>query len=405
MSMSPEELFRQREERIQNALRLRKSDQTPIILVFGSFAARYAGISRRDEGYDLERSYEANFEATIDFQPDMASVPITFGSILKRLNSSAYGLPDDYGYQYAEREYMKAQEYDAFLFDPSDYLIRCHWPRTMAKTAVFGHMPPLRTLISYSFALSTGLAPLATSQGIEVLEALKEAGEESVRVAAALQTFRERLAAAGFPMFYCSGTQAPFDILGSYFRGTKGILTDMYRRPHKLSAACEKLLAIMLETAVPAAKASGNPRVFIPLHKGSDNFMSLEQFRRFYWPTLRQLLTALIEEGLTPVLLAEGPYDSRLKTMKDVPEGKLIYWFENVDMERAAAVLRDRVCIMGNVPMSLLASGTVEQVKQYCRRLLALFPDGGYIMSAAGALDDSRIDNVRALVDFARLGL
>jgi uroporphyrinogen-III decarboxylase len=408
MTKTPNELYKEREQRVLDALMLRKPDRAPVIVLFGSFAARRAGISGKDELYDLEKSYEANLKATLEFEPEMASAPLTFGSILealdyKQLMWPGYGLPDDYGYQYVEGEYMKAEEYDAFLYDPSDYVMRSHWPRTLGKMAVFSQLPPIRTLISYFFGLTSGFIPLATPQGIEALEALRKAGEESAKALGALQKFVGRLAEAGFPMLFASGTQAPFDTLGDYFRGTKGVFLDMYREPGKLVAACEKLLPIMLETAVPAAKASGNPRVFIPLHKGSDNFMSLDQFKRFYWPTLRELLRALIREGLNPILLVEGPYNSRLDIIKDVPEGKIIYWFENVDMVKAKAVLGGKACIMGGVPMSLLATGTAEQVRNYCRKLLhSVGRDGGYIMSSAAVLDDAKPENVRALIDCAR---
>jgi uroporphyrinogen-III decarboxylase len=408
MVKTPAEFYRAREQRVTDALMLRKPDRVPVIVLFGSFASRYAGISRKDELYDLERSYEANLKATLDFEPEMASAPLTFGSILesldyKQMKWPGYGLPDEYGYQYVEGEYMRPEEYDAFLYDPSDYVMRSHWPRTLGKMAAFSKLPPIRTLISYFFGLTSGFIPLAMPQGIEALEALRKAGEESAKALGALQRFVSRLAEDGFPMLFASGTQAPFDTLGDYFRGTKGILVDMYREPEKLAAACEKILPIMLETAVPAAKMSGNPRVFIPLHKGSDNFMSLDQFKRFYWPTLRELLVALVREGLNPVVLVEGPYTSRLETIKDVPEGKIIYWFENVDMAKAKTILGGKVCIMGNVPMSLLATGTVAQVKEYCTKLLNLFGrDGGYIMSSAAVLDDAKFENVRALIDSTR---
>ncbi len=408
MTKTALQLYQEREQRVLDALALKKPSQIPAVILFGAFASRYAGISRKDELYDLEKSYEANLKATLDFKPDMASAPLTFGSVLetldyKQLQWSGYGLPDDYGYQYVEGEYMKAEEYDAFLFDPSDYLIRKYWPRTLGKLGILGQLPPIRTIMSYFFGLTSGFIPLASPQGIEALEALRKAGEESAKSLAALQGFVGKLAQAGFPMFFASGTQAPFDTLGDYFRGTRGILLDMYRRPDKLTAACEKLLPIMLETAVPAAKMSGNPRVLIPLHKGSDNFMSLEQFKRFYWPTLRELLLALVRENLTPVLLVEGPYHSRLDTIADVPEGKIIYWFENVDMLQAKAILGGKVCIMGNVPMSLLSTGTVDQVRHYCKKLLdSVGRDGGYIMSAGAVLDEARIENVQALMDCTR---
>ena len=204
-------------------------------------------------------------------------------------------------------------------------------------------------------------------------------------------------------MFFASGTEAPFDALGDFFRGTKGVVLDMYRRPEKVMAACEKLLPIMLESAIPAAKASGNPRVFIPLHKGSDNFMSLDQYQRFYWPTLRELLLALVKEGLTPVVLVEGPYNSRLETIRDIPEGKIVYWFEHVDIAKAKAIVGQRACIMGDVPMSLLSTGTVDQVKEYCKRLIdTAGENGGFIMSSAANLDDAKVENAKALIEFTR---
>jgi uroporphyrinogen-III decarboxylase len=131
--------------------------------------------------------------------------------------------------------------------------------------------------------------------------------------------------------------------------------------------------------------------------------MSLEQFKRFYWPTLRELLLGLIREGLTPVVLVEGRYASRLETIRDVPEGKIIYWFENVDMAEAKAILGQKVCIMGDVPMSLLSTGSVDQVKEYCQRLMdTAGKNGGFILSSAANLDDVKPDNARALIDCAR---
>lgn len=405
---TPQESYRDREKRVLDALTLGKPDRIPIVLLFGAFASNHAGITREEELYDLEKSYGANLKATLDFEPDMTSAPLTFGSVLesldyKQLKWSGHNLPDTSGYQYVEGEYMKAEEYDAFLYDPSDFIMRLYWPRIMGRLSVFGHLPPVRSLVSYFFGLTSGFMPFSTPGGTEALEALRKAGEESVKSLAALQDYVGKVTAAGFPMFFASGTQAPFDTLGDYFRGTKGIVLDMYRNPEKVTAACEKLLPMMLDAAVPAAKMSRNPRVFIPLHKGSDNLMSLDQFRRFYWPTFRELLVALVHEGLNPVVLVEGSYNSRLDIIKDVPEGKIVYWFENVDMAQAKRILGGKVCIMGNVPMSLLATGTVGQVEKCCKTLLdTLGRDGGYIMSSAAVLEDAKVENVRAMIDVTR---
>jgi hypothetical protein len=408
MAQTAQELYREREQRVLDAIALKKPDRVPVIPLFGAFASAYAGISRREELYDMEKSYDANLRATLDLQPDMASAPLTFGAALesldyRQLKWAGYGLPDHLGYQFVEGEYMKPEEYDAFLFDPSDFNVRTYWPRILGKAGAFSQLPPLRSMMSYFAGLATGFTAFGTPDGIELLDALRRAGEASMMMSSALQNYARNLAAAGFPMFFAAGTEAPFDALGDFYRGTKGIVLDLYRRPQKVIAACEKLLPVMLESAVPAAKASGNPRVFIPLHKGSDNFMSLDQFKKFYWPTLRELLLGLISEGLTPVVLVEGHYTSRLETISDVPEGKIIYWFEHVDMAKAKSILGGKVCIMGDVPMSLLSTGTVVQVKEYCKRLIATAgKDGGFILSSAANLDDAKPDNARALIDFAR---
>ena len=114
-------------------------------------------------------------------------------------------------------------------------------------------------------------------------------------------------------------------------------MLDMYRRPEKIDKACETLLPLMIESGVSGFKGTGNPRIFIPLHKGLDGFMSLEQFKRFFWPTLRALMMGLIDEGLIPCPFFEGDCTSRLEVIKDIPEGKAIYKFESTDLVKAKA--------------------------------------------------------------------
>ena len=75
-----------------------------------------------------------------------------------------------------------------------------------------------------------------------------------------------------------------------------------------------------------------------------------------------------------------------------MPEGKIIYWFEHVDMARAKAVVGRRACIMGDVPMSLLSTGTADQVREYCKNLIETAGNrGGFILSSAANLDDTRL--------------
>jgi uroporphyrinogen-III decarboxylase len=212
-----------------------------------------------------------------------------------------------------------------------------------------------------------------------------------------------KLTEMGYPPQTTGFSQAPFDTLADYFRGMRGVMVDMYRCPDKLLAACEKMLPIMLKLGVSRAKASGNPRVLIPIHKGLDSFMSPRQFRTFFWPTLQKLINGLIAEDLTPNVFWEGDCTSRLEIIADIPRGKAIYAFERTDIYKAKAVLGGHICIRGNVPSSVLCTGTPQDVRDCCRKLIDVVgKGGGFILDAANSLDEEKPENVRAMIDCAR---
>ncbi|MBW1945474.1 MAG: uroporphyrinogen decarboxylase, partial [Deltaproteobacteria bacterium] len=90
---------------------------------------------------------------------------------------------------------------------------------------------------------------------------------------------------------------APYDLVADNLRGTAGAAMDLLLQPENLKRAVNQLAPFMSRIGVNGAKAKGNPRVFIPLHKGTDSFMSLKQFKEFYWPSLQQLILDLVEGG------------------------------------------------------------------------------------------------------------
>jgi hypothetical protein len=407
MSNTPEDIFKEREKRIADAIALRTPDRVPIVLDFGALEGRYSGFTQKEMMSDREKHFAANWKANIDFAPDLANPVLFIGPMLEALDCkllkwAGHGLEADLMFQYVEGEYMKAEEYDAFLFDPSDFVVRTLWPRIFGKLGIFGSLPALSTITGYvEGALS--FMPFAHPDGLEALEAIRKAAEEAAKTISGLMAHGQRLAASGFPLFYGAVVTTPFDMIGDMLRGTKGVMIDMYRRPDKVIRACEKLLPIKIGQAVNGARMSGNPRVFIPLHKGAEGFMSLDQFKRFYWPTLKGLLEGLVNEGLTPVVVVEGKYISRLDVIKDVPEGKIVYWFEDVDMGLAKEILGDRVCIMGNVPASTMVTGTPDDVRDRCKRLIdKAGKGGGYIMSTAARMDDVSFENAKTLIEFTK---
>ena len=158
-----------------------------------------------------------------------------------------------------------------------------------------------------------------------------------------------------------------------------------------------------LETSVAMANASGCPIILMPLHKGDDTFMSEKQYEIFYWPTLKKLLLGMIGEGLMPMLVAEGRYNRRLKIIKDLPRASVMWLFDQTDMTNAKAVLGDTACIAGNVPASLLVTGTAQDVKAYCRKLIEVCGrGGGYILTGGASIDQGKPENLRAMMEAAK---
>lgn len=411
MAKTSEELYGEREKRVLDAIALKVPDRVPIVVLFGFFPAKYAGLTVEEAMYDPEKLFDAQLKALLEFAPDMDQAPFAIRSLgptlealdFRQLKWPGHGVAKDHTYQFVEGEYMTADEYDHFLLDPSDFMVRKYWPRVCGKLKGFEKLAPLHGIITYYMGFNLGIAPFSLPEVAEAFAAMQKAGEEAVRIAAYSRRYAEKAKEEGFPMQTGAFTQAPFDTLGDFFRGTKGLMLDMYRRPDKVVKACEKLLPIMFETAINATRASGNPRVFIPIHKGLDGFMSEDQFKRFFWPTLRELMITLIEAGCNPCPLWEGDCTSRLPVIRDIPPGKACYAFEATDMVKAKEILGETVCIRGNVPLSIVATGTPDDVISYCKNLIdKAGRDGGFIMDTSTGLDDAKPENVKAMFDFTR---
>ena len=100
---------------------------------------------------------------------------------------------------------------------------------------------------------------------------------------------------------------------------------------------------------------------------------------------------------------AEGDYLPRLEIIKDIPKGKVLWHFEGMDMARAKEVLGDTACIAGNLPASILCTGSPKQVKEHCRWLIeTCAPGGGYILTGAASMDKGDPENLRAMMEAAK---
>jgi uroporphyrinogen-III decarboxylase len=113
-------------------------------------------------------------------------------------------------------------------------------------------------------------------------------------------------------------------------------------------------------------------------------------------------MMAMIEEGLVPFPFAEGKYTGRLEQIADMPKSSVVWYFDQTDMAEAKRILGNVSCIVGNVPSSVIITGTSAQVKENCRRLIeTCAPGGGYILAGGASVDTADIANFRAMMEAA----
>jgi len=407
VSPEAEKAYKERVTRIKDAIQLKKKpDRVPVFPIAGFFPAFYSGITPRDAMYEYDKLYEAWKRYVLDFEPDahMGIAIPTSGRVFDILDYKLYswpghGLPVTSAYQYNEGEYMMADEYDEFIRDPDYFFQAIYFPRIFGKLEPFKALPHFANIQEMLF-VGPNILAYGLPEVQEAYKALFEAGSEALKWIQIVGKFDQEMITLGFPGFFGGFSKAPFDTLGDTLRGTRGIMVDMYRRPEKVLQATEAIVPLMIQMGVSGAKQSGNPIIFLPLHKGADGFMSDEQFKKFYWPTLRKVLMGLIEEGCVPFPWCEGGYNSRLEVIKDMPKGTMLWGFDATDMAKAKQILGENACIGGNIPMSILQIGSVQDVKDYIKNVIkAAGENGGFIAMNGAAIDDARAENIHAFID------
>jgi len=410
LNAEAEQAYQARITRIKDAIQMKKlPDRVPVLVLPSFFPVYNAGITPRDAMYDYKKLTAAYKKFLLDFQPDGhigADMPGP-GKFFEALDYKLYswpghGVPPERSYQANEGEYMKADEYDALIHDPSNFMSNIYFPRIFGALESFKMLPALTGILEM-YGLAYNFIPFGLPPVQAALESLIKAGNEVMKWLGAIGAWNTETIAAGFPNIVGGFTKAPFDVIGDTLRGTKGIMLDMYRQPDKLLEAMEAMVPLMIKMGVGAAQMNGKPLIFMPLHKGADGFLSDAQFKKFYWPSLKKVMMGLIDEGIVPFPAAEGGYNTRIDVVKELPKGKTLWMIDQTDMAAAKKTLGSVACLAGNVPSSMLIMGTPQQVKDYVKNLIdSCAAGGGYIVSNGAFFDQAKPENVHAMVDFAK---
>ncbi len=390
MADAMERRYQERLSRYTTAMGNGTPDRVPIRPFVAEFVGTYAGNTCQELAHDYNIAFEATRTCAAAFEWDavVANMVYVWTGLtqaigLKYVGVPGIDVPPETGFQYREPAqqdaWMKPDEYDALIDDPTAFLYNTWLPRVTHDVAgpgvsasYHGNLALVRggmAMLSYFSAFPGQIDRLRT-----------ESGTVS--------------AIAGI-------LKAPLDIIGDKLRGYEGLLEDLLIQPKKVLAACEALAPHLAHVATTTADPDKNVPVGFWMHRGCVPFVTREQFDSIYWPTLKPIIETLWGNGNQTLFYAEGNWDAHLDAFAELPDQSIIYHVDQGDIFRVHRALGHKFCLSGGVPNTLLSYGTPEEVRERCRKIIeGVAGDGGYIMDASAIIqNDARVENMRAMTE------
>ena len=393
MAADMEKRYTERLNRYTTALRNEKPDMIPIRPFVAEFTAKYAGYNCQQVTHDYNMAFEAACKCAADFDWDavVANMVYVWTGLTEAIGTNYYAVPGieigpETGFQYREPKpenaFMKPEEYDLLIEDPTGFLFNTWLPRVSNDVTAVGEPSTFRSNMSF---LKGGMAMMQyfTAFGPQIQRLREESGTVS--------------AIAGI-------LKAPLDIIADKMRGYLGLCDDLFERPDKVLAACEALMPHLLHVALSGADPDKNVPIAIWMHRGCVPFISPEQFDRFFWSTLKPIVQEIWKQGHQVLFYAEGKWGRHLDAFAELDDGSIIYHCDQDDIFEVHKKLGHKFCISGGIPNYLLGVGTPEEVRDYCKKVIdGVAKDGGYIMDASAIIqNDAKIENIKAMTDFTR---
>jgi uroporphyrinogen-III decarboxylase len=389
-SVSMEARYAERFARYTTAMRNEMPDRVPIRPFVAEFTGVYAGYNCQQLAHDYQMAFDAACKCAADFEWDavVANMVYVWTGLAQSLGLKYYAIPGidipvDTGFQYREPPqddaFMKPDEYDALIEDPTGYLYNVWLPRVSTQLVPLGQPNTAQN----------NLALIKTSMAM--LQYFMAFGPQVERLRTECGTVS---AIAGI-------LKAPLDILADKLRGYLGLVDDLFERRDKVMAACEALAPHLCHVAQTTADPTGNVPVGLWMHRGGVPFVSHEIFENVYWATLKPIIQELWAAGHQTLFYAEGNWDYHLDSFAELPDRSIVYHVDQGDIFKVHQALGHKFCLSGGVPNTMLGLGKPEEVRQRCQEIIeGVARDGGYIMDASAIVqNDASVENIRAMTD------
>lgn len=358
-------LFEERKLRVAQATALEKPDRVPVVMLYTSFAARTTKMPMSKFVTSSLTAAETMIKAAdiiggfdgIDYGSFFPKVLSLLW--LSKVKMPGVELPDDAGWQVHEQELMKQEDYDRIINEV--------WPNWMVQY------------------LAEKISPTVL--------------QEVVADAQDTQKTLDMWKAKGIPVLASGMVTIPFEILCGA-RSFAKFVRDIYKMPDKVQATMDSMMPFMTGQALQSLKQLELNYIWVGGWRSAGSMLSQPLWDRFVFPYFEKVINEVIDAGITPILHFDSDWGRDLARFKVFPKGKCIFAPDGMtDIYKAKEILGDTMCIMGDVPPSMLSLGTPDEVYNYCRKLIdELGPKGFILHSGCDMPIDAKLENVQAMV-------
>jgi uroporphyrinogen decarboxylase len=194
-----------------------------------------------------------------------------------------------------------------------------------------------------------------------------------------------------------------FDMLWM-IRSMEEFLFDLFDEPGTIMDIVNKYQPIVDENTIAMMKQMGQTRLASFPMRSSATFMSPDMFEEYVWPSLKDSIMRYAEAGLTTIVHADGDWLPMLPYFNELPKGCCHFELDGfTDIEKAYEITCGNHSIRGDVPATMLAFGTVDEVKEYCEKLVSVGMKGGFMLSSGCEVPaNANVDNLKAFVNFLK---
>ena len=151
-------------------------------------------------------------------------------------------------------------------------------------------------------------------------------------------------------------------------------------------------------------QANHGTRVASFAMRSSATFVSIPVFEEIVWPAMKESILRFHEAGILYVLHADANWGPMMKYFTELPKGSVHIELDgDTPIEEAYDTLRGYQSIRGDVPASMLAYGTADEVSSYCEKLINMGMRGGFMLGSGCEVPlNAKPENVKAMIDSLR---